>query len=62
MPNWLQVLSHLNPLTYQVDALRGLMLADGTSTYRFGLNCPVLMGTATVLTIICARLYPRLAT
>ncbi len=61
MPRWLQVISHVNPLTYQVDALRGLMLAGGTSTYGFGFNCAVLLLTATVLTIVCARLYPRLA-
>jgi ABC-2 type transport system permease protein len=62
MPKWLQVFSHLNPLTYQVDAMRGLMLVDGVSNYSFGLNCAVLTGTATLLTLICARLYPRLAT
>ena len=27
---WLQIISHANPLTYQVDALRALMLAHGT--------------------------------
>ncbi|HEY9642876.1 MAG TPA: ABC transporter permease [Coleofasciculaceae cyanobacterium] len=61
MPHWLQIISHLNPLTYQVDALRGLMLVNGTSVYGFGLNFAVLCATATVLTLICARLYPRLA-
>jgi ABC-2 type transport system permease protein len=61
MPNWLQTISHLNPLTYQVDALRGLMLVGGTSVYGFGLNFAVLCATATALTLICARLYPRLA-
>lgn len=61
MPNWLQMLSHLNPLTYQVDALRGLMLVDGTSTYSFGIDFAVLLFSATILTIICARLYPRIA-
>ncbi len=59
MPAWLQILSHLNPLTYQVDALRGLMLVNGTSTYSFGLDALVLICAATVLTLICARLYPR---
>lgn len=61
MPRWLQVISHFNPLTYQVDALRGLMLAHGTSTYGFGLNVVVLLLTAAVLTLVCGRLYPRLA-
>ncbi|MFE6488859.1 multidrug ABC transporter permease, partial [Streptomyces sp. NPDC057757] len=26
MPGWLQVVSKVNPLSYQVDALRGLLL------------------------------------
>ncbi len=31
MPDWLKFLSGVNPLTYEVDALRGTMLANGTS-------------------------------
>ena len=26
MPGWLQVISHVNPLSYEVDALRGLLI------------------------------------
>lgn len=59
MPTWLQVISHLNPLTYKVDALRGMMLANGTSTYGFGLDFAVLFLVVVVLTAICARLYPQ---
>jgi ABC-2 type transport system permease protein len=33
MPDWLKVISHLNPLTYEVDALRALMLTEGTSVF-----------------------------
>jgi ABC-2 type transport system permease protein len=36
MPDWLKTISHLNSLTYVVDALRTCMLAGSTST--FGLN------------------------
>lgn len=62
MPPWLQVLSHLNPLTYQVDALRGLMIVGGTSTYPFAIDLAVLLAATTLLTLICARLYPRVVT
>ena len=31
MPAWLKVISHVNPLTYEVDALRGLLI--GTSSH-----------------------------
>ena len=26
MPGWLRVLSHINPLSYEVDALRGMLI------------------------------------
>ena len=61
MPGWLKTISHLNPLTYVVDALRACMLADASSS--FGLSCDyaVMLLTTTILVLIGARLYPRLA-
>ncbi|HEY9729270.1 MAG TPA: ABC transporter permease [Chroococcales cyanobacterium] len=59
MPEWLQVISRINPLTYEVDALRGLMLANGTSTYGFGVDAAVLLLFVTILTIVSGWLYPR---
>lgn len=59
MPHWLQVVSHLNPLTYQVDALRGTMLLNGSSAYGFGFDCLVLALVVTGLTIIGGRVYPQ---
>lgn len=59
MPHWLQVLSLLNPLTYQVDALRSTMLLNTTSAFGFGLDCLVLSLIVTLLTLLCARLYPQ---
>ncbi|MER3495060.1 MAG: multidrug ABC transporter permease [Mastigocladus sp. ERB_26_2] len=61
MPKWLQFISHINPLTYQVDALRGTMLVNGSSLYGFNLNCIILLLTLIGLTIICGKLYPRVA-
>jgi ABC-2 type transport system permease protein len=61
MPKWLQIISHINPLTYQVDALRGTMLVNSSSLYGFGLDCAILLLTLIGLTIICGRLYPRVA-
>ncbi|MDF5711433.1 MAG: ABC transporter permease [Nostoc sp. S4] len=61
MPNWLKFLSHLNPLTYEVDGLRGTMLFRGTSIYGFGLDCTILLLTLIILAIISGRLYPRVA-
>jgi ABC-2 type transport system permease protein len=62
MPPWLQVVSHVNPLTYEVDALRALMLAGGTSTYGIGLDMGILVAALIILVVLGGRLYPRVAT
>jgi len=58
MPGWLQVISKCNPLSYEVDALRGLLI--GTQAH-LGLDVVVLV-VATVLGVTAsALLLPRLA-
>ena len=62
MPDWLKILAQINPLTYQVDALRSLMLQSGSPTVSsIGLDFGVLTLTTVILIVIAARLYPRLA-
>ena len=62
MPGWLQVFAHVNPLTYQVDALRELMLQGSTpSASSIGLDFGVLSFTTVALVLVAAHLYPRLA-
>jgi ABC-2 type transport system permease protein len=61
MPTWLQVVARCNPLSYEVDALRALMLANGISLFGLGTDFLVLFVATTVLVIIGARLYPRVA-
>jgi ABC-2 type transport system permease protein len=58
MPGWLQVISRANPLTYEVDALRALMLAGGTSTYCVGWDVLILLAGTAILVIVGGRLYP----
>ena len=53
--------SHLNPLTYVVDALRTFMLAGSTSSFGLSRDYAVILLTTTVMVFIGARLYPRLA-
>jgi ABC-2 type transport system permease protein len=60
MPDWLRVISHLNPMTYEVDALRTLMLSGQTSGFGLGVDFAVLLTTTIVMVIIGARLYPRI--
>ena len=62
MPGWLQGIAHANPLSYEVDALRALMLAQGTSANGLGVDFAVLLLATAVMVAIAARLYPRAAT
>jgi ABC-2 type transport system permease protein len=59
MPDWLKFISHLNPLTYQVDGLRSAMLLNGSSVYGIGWDFVILLLTLIGLAIISGRLYPR---
>ena len=60
MPGWLKVVALLNPLTYLVDALRGLMIAHGQSIHSLGENFGVMFLSFVILATIAARLYPTL--
>ncbi|HXS39208.1 MAG TPA: ABC transporter permease [Stellaceae bacterium] len=60
MPRWLQAISHGNPLTYQVDALRALMLKGGVSALGLPLDFTVLAATTLVFTALAGSLYPRM--
>jgi ABC-2 type transport system permease protein len=58
MPGWLQAVSKVNPLTYEVEALRALLIGTPTTLW---LDVVVLLG-ATLASITCASLLlPRLA-
>lgn len=60
MPSWLQVIAHINPLTYVVDALRTLMLTTTIDYSSLLLDFAVLLGVTFVLVAIGASLYPRI--
>jgi ABC-2 type transport system permease protein len=62
MPGWLKVLAHINPLTYQVDALRSLMLSPGIGNYSLWLDFLVMFTATVILVTIAGWLYPRAAT
>ena len=59
MPRWLQVISRFNPLTYEVDAMRALMVEGGTSALGLPLDFLVLFGATTVAVTIGAWVYPK---
>lgn len=60
MPGWLRGVARINPLSYQVDALRRLMLESGHSQFGLGLDAAVLLSVTALLIVIATRLYPRL--
>jgi ABC-2 type transport system permease protein len=60
MPGWLQRISEINPLTYEVDALRGLMIIGGVSVYGVGVDLTVLFLVTILMVMVAARLYPKI--
>jgi ABC-2 type transport system permease protein len=60
MPEWLKWIAHVNPLTYEVDGLRALMLAHGRSVLGLAPDFAVLAATLVVLVLVCGRMYPRI--
>jgi ABC-2 type transport system permease protein len=58
MPTWLRVLNHVNPLSYEVDALRGLLI--GTPA-RLVLDFGVLAVAAAVAISVASALLGRLS-
>jgi len=61
MPEWLKAVARVNPLTYEVDAMRALMIHGGTTSYGIGTDFAVLFFAMLLFTTIAARLYPNLA-
>jgi ABC-2 type transport system permease protein len=58
MPGWLQVISKINPLSYEVDGLRGVLLGTPNT---LGLDVGVLVVALVVALSAAAALLPRLA-
>ena len=58
MPGWLQAVSKANPLSYQVDALRGLLLG---SPAHLGTDIAVLVVAAVLGIVAASALLGRLA-
>jgi ABC-2 type transport system permease protein len=62
MPSWLVVIARINPLSYEVDALRALMIAGGDSVFGVGTDFVVLISSTVILVAIATRVYPRVVT
>jgi ABC-2 type transport system permease protein len=60
MPVFLQVVARINPLSYQVDALRTMMVTGPGSANNLGLDFAVTIVVTGLLITLAGRLYPRL--
>ena len=61
MPGWLRVVAQINPLTYLIDALRGLMVVGGESAHGYPLDFAVMFAVFGGLLFVAVKLYPTLA-
>jgi ABC-2 type transport system permease protein len=59
MPDWLKVVATINPLSYVVEILRGLLITGNLSNILLDLS--ILFGMIVLAIIIATKLYPRLA-
>ena len=57
MPGWLQAVARANPLTYQVEILRRLLVDVGPD--RLVLDAVVLVASTVVVVAVASRTFPR---
>lgn len=60
MPDWLKAIARVNPLTYLVDVLRGLMIEGGQCAHSALVDFGVMGLVFLLLLVIASRLYPTL--
>ena len=58
LPSWLRAFTALNPVTYAVDGMRGVML--GMSTFPVMMDFGVLLGFAVVMIVIGSIAFSRM--
>jgi len=59
MPGWLRTFAKLNPLSYQVDALRALMVQGGQTMFGLSFDFCILVLVLVGLVLVTAKLYPN---
>jgi ABC-2 type transport system permease protein len=60
MPAWLRVVSKANPLSYQVDALRTLMIVGSTTSFGLGKDFLMQFVAFLVVVVVATKLYPSI--
>jgi len=57
MPGWLHVIARVNPLTYEVQGLREMLVGVGGG--ELGLDFGVVFVFTALMVALATRLYPR---
>jgi len=57
MPNWLQIIARINPLSYMVEGIRTLLVSGSISLLPFDFG--VLVIVTMLISILSAYLYPK---
>jgi len=60
MPKWLQLLSIVNPLTYQVNAIRNFMITGDASFFSLSLDFAISIACFIALVAIASRVFPKI--
>ena len=59
LPDWLRFLTRIDPLSYGVDALRGLMLGPKLAEFSLGVNVALLALFATVMISLAVYFFEQ---
>ena len=59
LPDWLRFLTRIDPLSYGVDALRGLMLGPKLAEFSLGVNVALLAVFATVMISLAVYFFEQ---
>src|ERR1700737_1246667 len=62
MPGWLRAVARVNPLSYQVDALRSLMVVGGGTSFGLGVDFLMQIAALVILVAVATKLYPSIVT
>ncbi len=59
MPGWVRAVAKVNPLSYQVDALRSLMVSGGQPVFGVAWDAGILLLVFAAFVLLTAKLYPN---
>ena len=58
MPGWLRFITQINPLTYLIDALRGMMITGGENIHSYAVDFAVMLAAFAMLLFVAVKVIP----